>query len=160
VLEILKRQALTVDQAVLIATQALKGLEFAHNATIDGQPANIVHRDLSPDNLLISCDAEVKLTDFGIAKTTVSWRQQTEAGFKGKWGYISPEALTGGHVDRRADVYAMGVVLYEMLSRQRAFGKASSAYHLTNRILEGQVEPLARIAPHVPAPIVEIVERM
>src|SRR5207245_1519061 len=85
-------------------------------ALADGRAANIVHRDLSPDNLLISCDAEVKVSDFGIAKATVAWRAETQLGFKGKWGYVSPESLMGEEVDRRADVYAMGVVLYEMLS--------------------------------------------
>jgi serine/threonine-protein kinase len=160
VLDLLARGPLTPEQAVFIATQALKGLEFAHNATIDGQPANIVHRDLSPDNLLVSCDAEVKLTDFGIAKANVAWRLQTEAGFKGKWGYISPEALLGQHVDRRADVYGMGVVLYEMLARRRAFPQSSSAYHMTNQIVDGRAEPLAQVAPAVPPAVVAIVEQM
>src|SRR5262249_49097541 len=121
VLDLLERRELQPDQAVYIAAQALKGLEFAHNATIDGEPANIVHRDLSPDNLLVSCDAEVKVSDFGIAKASVAWRKEIEASFRGKWGYIAPEALLGQEVDRRADVYAMGVVLYEMLAHMRAF---------------------------------------
>jgi serine/threonine protein kinase len=159
--ELTTHTRLTPEQAVYVACGALRGLEYAHNVSIDGRPAQIVHRDISPDNLLVSCDAEVKVSDFGIAKAEVAWRERTTGNpFKGKWGYVSPEMLLGQDVDRRADVYQVGVVLYEMLSGLRAFPGGSSTYHLAAVIVEGKVRPLAEIAPQLPNSLVSVVECM
>ncbi|MBX2813295.1 MAG: serine/threonine protein kinase [Myxococcales bacterium] len=107
--------------SLFIICEALKGLDYAHRLTDrDGQPYGIVHRDFSPSNILISLNGEVKLTDFGIAKACT--RAKTNAGIlKGKFGYMAPEQILGSEVDHRADVYAAGVVLFELLTGQRLY---------------------------------------
>ena len=158
---LLDAERLSAEMAVSIACSVLRGLEYAHNVRIDGKPANIVHRDISPDNILISCDAEVKVSDFGIAKAEVAWRERTTGNpFKGKWGYVSPEMLLGHDVDRRADVYQVGVVLYEMLTGARAFPGGSSTYHQAAVIVEGKARPIRELNSALPNSLASVVECM
>lgn len=106
-----------------ILTETLKGLEYAHNLTDPetNEPLHVVHRDISPPNLLISWNGEVKLTDFGLAKATTQL-ESTDAGVvKGKFSYLSPEAAYGQPVDGRTDVFAVGILAYEMLTMRRLF---------------------------------------
>lgn len=107
--------------AARIAADALSGLHYVHELRdLDGTPLAIVHRDLSPPNIFVTHDGVVKLVDFGIAKTAIATRASTEAGIvKGKLAYMAPEQTTSGVVDRRADIYAMGVVLWELLTARR-----------------------------------------
>ncbi|MDJ0761741.1 MAG: protein kinase [Myxococcota bacterium] len=101
--------------AAFITAEVAKGLDYAHSRWDDrGQPLDIVHRDVSPQNILISRGGEVKVTDFGIAKAR-SLHEETIGTVKGKYGYMAPEQARGRIVDRRADVYSLGVVLHEML---------------------------------------------
>ncbi len=110
------------EQAVFIAMEMCKGLSHAHNRKDpDGKPLNIVHRDISPPNVLISREGEVKLVDFGLAKAA-SQAVFTDPGIvKGKFAYLSPEAALGQSVDGRTDVFATGIVLWEMLTGRRLF---------------------------------------
>ena len=103
--------------AAFVAMQALKGLHYAHElADYDGTPLGVVHRDVSPHNLFITYQGEVKLLDFGIAKAALN-STQTETGvLKGKIRYMAPEQIGERNVDRRADIYALGIVLWEMLA--------------------------------------------
>jgi serine/threonine protein kinase len=103
--------------AAFIAMQALKGLHYAHELTdYDGTPLQVVHRDVSPHNLFITYQGEVKLLDFGIAKAVLN-STQTETGvLKGKVRYMAPEQVGEKNVDRRADIFALGIVLWEMLA--------------------------------------------
>src|SRR5687768_16231380 len=106
------------ELAVYVVSELAKGLDYAHRRR-DAQlrPLNIVHRDVSPQNVLISFESEVKLTDFGIAKAAlaVSSEENTEAGvLKGKYAYMSPEQARGEEVDSRTDMFALGVVLHEL----------------------------------------------
>jgi serine/threonine-protein kinase len=105
-----------------ILVQALDGLHAAHEATNEsGEPLALVHRDFSPQNLLVGADGVVRLTDFGIAKLG-DGRELTESGVvKGKFGYLSPEQLRGRQLDRRADVWAAGVVAWELATGERLF---------------------------------------
>ncbi len=109
------------DIALHIVMESLKGLEYAHNLERpDGEPLCIIHRDVSPSNLLLSFEGEIKIGDFGIAKA--STREKTATGIlKGKFGYMAPEQVTGAAIDHRADVFAMGIVLYELLTGHRLF---------------------------------------
>ena len=104
-----------------IAADALSGLHYVHELRdLDGTPLSIVHRDLSPPNIFVTHDGVVKLVDFGIAKTAIATRASTEVGIvKGKLAYMAPEQTTSGVVDCRADIYAMGVVLWELLTARR-----------------------------------------
>ncbi|MEE2902240.1 MAG: protein kinase [Myxococcota bacterium] len=116
-----QRVAFPTDLALHIVLQVLKALEYAHNLRgSDGQPMNIIHRDVSPPNVLLSYDGAVKLSDFGIAKA--SFREKTRTGiFKGKFGYMSPEQAMGEELDQRSDLFAVGILLYELLTGRRLF---------------------------------------
>lgn len=105
--------------AAHVAAEAAKGLEYAHTRRDDrGEPLEIVHRDVSPQNILISRDGAVKVTDFGIARARWLHTDPIE-GVHGKVGYMSPEQAAGRHVDQRTDVYGLGVVLHELLTGRR-----------------------------------------
>jgi serine/threonine protein kinase len=115
--------------AVRVVADACAGLHAAHEALgPDGQPLGIVHRDVSPPNILISLHGHVKVSDFGIAKARYQLHSRTRTGeIKGKFAYIPPEQILGRGVDRRADVYAMGCVLYCATLGLRPFGSGASA---------------------------------
>jgi serine/threonine-protein kinase len=110
------------DLAALIARDVLDALDYAHNAIdVQGRPLRIVHRDISPGNVLLSWRGDVKLTDFGIARAAER-RHKTEAGtLKGKYGYMSPEQVSGGDVDARSDLFSVGILLAEMVMARRLF---------------------------------------
>lgn len=131
VLKRAKAQGVKVPLEILarIAADALAGLEYAHKLTDrEGKPVGLIHRDVSPDNLLISFAGQTKLVDFGIAKASLSAAQATRAGtVKGKFGYIAPEYLRGQPIDGRADLFALGVVLYRAITGRRPFTGPSEA---------------------------------
>ena len=108
--------------AALVAREVADALDYAHHALApDGRPLGLVHRDVSPGNILVSRRGDVKLTDFGIARA-IERQHKTDAGtLKGKYGYMAPEQVAGGDVDPRVDVFAVGVVLSEMVMARRLF---------------------------------------
>jgi serine/threonine-protein kinase len=125
VLESLRRQGrrLTVAEVLYLVMEVCKGLSYAHEIhdPETGRPLGIVHRDISPPNILLSKNGEVKLVDFGLAKAT-SQIESTDPGVvKGKFSYLSPEAANGREVDKRADIFAVGILLYELLTGKRLF---------------------------------------
>src|SRR6185369_2125755 len=101
-----------------IVCSVLDGLHYAHELRADGTPLHMVHRDLSPENVIVTEDGEAKILDFGIAKANDSISQTQAGAFKGKLRSMPPEQLRGDRVDRRADVYAAGVMLCEGLTGQ------------------------------------------
>jgi serine/threonine-protein kinase len=118
------KTALPVQYALLVVIEALRALDYAHRKTSeDGVPLGIVHRDVSPSNLLISFEGEVKLCDFGIAHANdvVPSEAYSEDVIKGKAGYMSPEQAKGEPLDGRADVFAIGIVLWELLAGRRLY---------------------------------------
>jgi serine/threonine-protein kinase len=118
------KTALPVQYALLVVIEALRALDYAHRKTADdGSPLGIVHRDVSPSNLLISFEGEVKLCDFGIAHANdvVPSEAYSEDVIKGKAGYMSPEQAKGEPLDARADVFAIGIVLWELLAGRRLY---------------------------------------
>ena len=130
-----------------IAVEVLRGLDYAHRRADDtGRNLGIVHRDLTPNNILISKEGEVKIVDFGLAKSTAS-SSFTQAGtLKGKWHYMAPEQIEAGRsVDQRTDLFSMGVVLYEMLTGVRPF-LADTVSSLLARIVQGDFPPASSVA--------------
>src|SRR5262249_10537451 len=106
-----------------IVSDALEGLHAAHEATNEGgEPLGLVHRDVSPQNILVGRDGIARVLDFGVAKAA-GRRQETEnSEIKGKFAYMAPEQLMRGPLDRRCDVFAMSIVLWEALTNERLFG--------------------------------------
>ena len=133
-----ENRALDPRMAVYIAREALRALEYAHTRTTDdGRSLGIVHRDVSPNNILASARGEVKLFDFGIAKADEGRMHQTQTGVvKGNVQYMSPEQARGESTDARADVYSLGLVLYFLLSG-RSLYKGESAYELLIQAAQG-----------------------
>jgi serine/threonine-protein kinase len=142
-----------------IIADALAGLHHAHTLRdYDGRPLSIVHRDVSPHNIFVTYDGHVKLVDFGIAKAALS-STETEVGvLKGKVAYMSPEQAMGGPIDHRADIFAMGIVLWEMLTRERLMTGESAANTL-HRLMNVPIRRPTAIVPSIPPPLDDIVMR-
>lgn len=149
-----------VADAVYLMARAVDGLEHAHIATSeDGHPLRLVHRDLSPSNVLVGYDGSVKVIDFGIAKADVD-RERTAVGIiKGKVRYMSPEQAQGEQgLTGQSDVFSAGSVLYELLAGAPAF-TAPSEVELIYAVRRAAPPPLEEVAPHVPDPLVAIVRK-
>ena len=118
----LRQEPVPLPVALRITIEVLKGLEHAHRRTDPGgRKLGIVHRDLTPNNILISCEGEIKIADFGIAKTALGETDSRNTELKGKLHYLSPEQIEGEAVDARADLFALGIVLYEMITGEKPF---------------------------------------
>ncbi len=115
-------EPMPVAQACFVVMKVCEGLDYAHNKRdSSGRPLHLVHRDVSPQNIIVSFEGEVKLIDFGIAKAAGKG-SKTQAGIlKGKFGYMSPEQVRGLPIDRRSDIFSCGIVLYELLTGERLF---------------------------------------
>ncbi len=142
-----------------IAIGALEGLHAAHEATNEqGEPLGIVHRDVSPQNILVGADGVARVIDFGVAKAA-GRMQETEGGeLKGKLAYMAPEQLTRRPVDRRCDVFAMGVVLWEALTSRRLFAGDDAASTLY-AVLNEPVPAPSTVAPDLPPALDAVVLR-
>ena len=118
----LKRQPFPLKDVIYIAMEACRGLSYAHELVDDdGNLVELVHRDVSPPNILISKRGEVKVTDFGLAKARTQLERTDPGVVKGKFSYLSPEVANGQSIDARADIFALGVCVWEMLSGRRLF---------------------------------------
>jgi serine/threonine-protein kinase len=141
-----------------IIVQACAGLHHAHELKgADGAPLGLVHRDVSPSNLFVTTAGVVKVLDFGIAK--VHGGAETEAGtIKGKTQYMAPEQLLGEQLDRRCDVFALGIVLFELATHSRLFKRASD-YLAARAILEEPIPRADAIDPAVPAALADVIAK-
>lgn len=153
------RAAMPLSVHLHVLREALAGLHYAHElCDFDGSPMHAVHRDVSPQNVFVCYDGQVKLLDFGIAKTSGSIAR-TEAGmFKGKLGYIAPEQITSPTVDRRADIFSVGVMLWEALARRRLTAGDSEAIVVSKRTA-GNFPRIEDFNPDAPRELVRICER-
>jgi serine/threonine-protein kinase len=142
-LRVARRKGLPVSPriAATILIEALHGLHSAHEARDErGMELGIVHRDVSPQNIIVGADGVTRVLDFGIAKAAGRIHSTREGEVKGKFAYMPPEQLHGEHLDRRADVYAAGVVLWETLTSERLFLGSAEMPDL-QRLLDADVEP-------------------
>lgn len=145
------------ELAARIVADVAGALHAAHEAkSLRGEPLHIIHRDVTPHNVLLSIDGVVKLIDFGVARASTS-RHRTQAGLvKGKYPYMSPEQITGQTIDRRVDVYALGLLLYELLTNTRAIpGETESDQILNAR--DAKIRPIEQLRPNVPVPLRQII---
>ncbi|MBI2895819.1 MAG: protein kinase [Deltaproteobacteria bacterium] len=143
----------------VIASDLLHALDYAHARTRAGQPDGVVHRDLSPSNVLVSYAGEVKLTDFGIARAMGTSGATATSSVKGKIPYLSPEQARAEVVDGRSDLFSLGVVLFEALSGARPFDGATMSETM-GRLLSDVRRPIAHVAPETPVPLAAVVERL
>lgn len=142
-----------------IAYAVGSALDFAHSASDDSVPKGIVHRDVSPSNILLSVEGEVKLADFGIATSMDVQNSLASGTLKGKIPYMAPEYALGGRFDARSDLFALGVTLYECLAGTRPFDGDSDLLTLDNA-RRGVRAPLCELAPEAPAALIVAVESL
>jgi serine/threonine protein kinase len=144
--------------SLYVAGEVCRGLAYAHGKTRDGKPLGIVHRDISPNNVLVSGEGEVKLADFGIAKAQRK-REQTAAGvIKGKVAYMSPEQAAGGPIDRRSDIFSVGSMLYRMMTGRLAF-EAKNDLESLLRVQKAEFTPPDEAMPGLSPAISAIIVR-
>ncbi len=150
---------MSYDIIAYIALSIAEALSYAHKKKdSNGTPLNIVHRDISPQNILISFEGEVKLTDFGISKAQNKIHQTVAGGLKGKFIYMSPEQAKGEiDIDNRADIFSFGTLLYEMIALKNPFIDRSEVAIL-ERVKNVKYIPINEIAPDVPKELKEIIE--
>src|SRR5450432_1146320 len=141
-----------------VVAEVCRGLAYAHGKARDGKPLGIVHRDISPNNVLLSGEGEVKVADFGIAKAQRK-REQTAAGvIKGKVAYMSPEQATGTPIDRRSDIFSVGSLLYRMMTSTLPFDAQTDLEQLL-RVQKADVTPLEKVKPGLSAAVSAIIMR-
>jgi serine/threonine-protein kinase len=161
-IESIRRQGhrMSVAHTLYLMMEVCKGLQYAHDATDPetGRELGIVHRDISPPNILVSKRGEVKLVDFGLAKAT-SQLESTDPGVvKGKFSYLSPEAASGKDVDRRADIFAVGILLYELLTSKRLF-YGETDYQTVELVRQAKVPPISTQNAEVTPELEQIVRK-
>lgn len=141
---------LDIGTALYIAREVCAGLDYAHRCRDRfGRPLGIIHRDISPQNILLSRAGEVKLADFGIAKASLRARHTAVGVIKGKYYYMSPEQAWGDPVDQRTDIFSAGVVLYECLVGQMLYLEEDMA-RLIDRVRKAEIAPPSTLRPEVP----------
>ncbi|MEM1349294.1 MAG: serine/threonine-protein kinase, partial [Myxococcota bacterium] len=140
---------LSMGDALFVAQEVAKGLHYAHRRNDEfGRPLGLVHRDISPQNVLISRDGTVKIVDFGIAKATIM-ADESPRMVKGKFSYMSPEQASGLEVDSRSDLFSLGVVLFEMICGRELF-KQNTNEQTLSLVKSAVVPDLASLNPDIP----------
>src|SRR5262252_10637646 len=154
-----KGDVMPIQQACYITMQVCEGLDYAHNKRdAQGRELHLVHRDVSPQNVLIGYEGECKLIDFGIAKAAGK-ASKTQAGIlKGKFGYMSPEQVRGLPIDRRSDIFSVGIVLYELLTNERLF-VGESDFSTLEKVRNVEIMPPSSYNKKIPEQLEKIVLR-
>ncbi len=151
------RKTMPPNMAAHVASKVCEGLDYAHRKKdATGRPLGIIHRDVSPQNILVSYEGECKVIDFGIAKAA-SRSSKTQAGvLKGKFGYMSPEHVRGMPLDRRSDIFSIGTILYEILTNERLF-LGESDFATLEKVRNVDVPPPSTLNPEVPPVLDQII---
>ncbi len=148
-----------VPAAAFIAHEICKGLSYAHELVDQtGMPMHLVHRDMSPPNVLVTKFGEVKIVDFGLAKASSQLEKSEPGIIKGKFSYLSPEAAMGQEVDARTDIFAVGIILWELLAGQRLF-LGDTDFQTVKKVQQAVVPPISQINKKVPPELERIVNR-
>jgi eukaryotic-like serine/threonine-protein kinase len=153
------RAAPRYEIAVAILADLATGLDAAHDATdSEGNPLCLVHRDVSPTNVLLGLHGEIKLADFGVAKARSRSYHTVSGSIKGKAPYMAPEQILGEPIDRRADIFSLGILLYEVSTRTPLYSGQPSSIAM-KQILSGQLPDPASVRPGYPRALAAIVRR-
>lgn len=155
-----KGHMLSLDHIVYVVREVAAALDFAHRCLdpTTARPLNIIHRDMSPQNIMISYEGEVKIIDFGIAKAASQIETTRSGTLKGKLGYMSPEQAEGQVVDHRTDIFSLGIILWELLAGDRLF-VANNEINTLRKVRECQVPGLRKINPNIPAELETICDQ-
>ncbi|MCK9296618.1 MAG: protein kinase [Desulfobulbaceae bacterium] len=153
-----KNLPLELPLALLIVSRICAGLDYAHKLKdFQGKPLNLIHRDISPQNILVTYEGDVKIVDFGIAKAA-SQTTMTQMGMiKGKVAYMSPEQAAGKPIDLRSDIFSCGIILYEMATGRRMF--SGDTMHILAKVREAQFDRPEEVRPDLPENLLEILYR-
>jgi eukaryotic-like serine/threonine-protein kinase len=152
-------QRMKLGEAIFLCIEACRGLSYAHDLHDEsGKPLNIVHRDISPPNIMVTRRGEVKLADFGLAKASTQIQTTDPGVVKGKFSYLSPEAANGQEVDAKADIFAIGIVLWEMLAGKRLFW-GENDYATVKLIQKANIPRLAPLNREVDEAFEEVLVR-
>ncbi|HEV8549538.1 MAG TPA: serine/threonine-protein kinase, partial [Polyangiaceae bacterium] len=153
------KQPVPVEEACLITVRICEGLAYAHELTDSkGNSLHIVHRDMSPPNVLLTRHGEVKIVDFGLAKANSQLEKSEPGIIKGKFSYLSPEAAQGLPVDARTDVFAAGIILWEMLAGRRLF-LGESDLETVRLVQKAEIPPLRDFNPRAPAELERVLKK-
>ncbi len=153
-----KNTPLGLEHALYIASQTCAGLDYAHKLTdFQGKPLNLIHRDISPQNILITYEGEVKIVDFGIAKAALQDTVTQNGLIKGKVAYMSPEQASGVKIDHRSDIFSTGILLYEMVTGKRMF--TGDPLQVLERVRRGEFEPPEKAVSGLPPKLYGIIHK-
>jgi eukaryotic-like serine/threonine-protein kinase len=155
-----KGRRIEIAHSIYIMTECCKALNYAHflEHPETNEPLGIVHRDISPPNILLSKNGEVKLVDFGLAKANSQIESTDQGVVKGKFSYLSPEAASGLEVDHRADVFAVGIILWEMFTSRRLF-YGETDYQTVELVRQARVPSIAALNPEIEPELEAIVRK-
>ena len=152
-----REEMIPLDHVVTVGMAVGSALHHAHEQrSPDGQPLELVHRDVSPANVIVGYDGTVKVVDFGVAKAALRTVQTTAGTLRGKAAYMAPEQCAGRPLDRRADIFALGTVLWELVTAKRLF-KGVNDFMTMAAIVAGKVTPPAKLRPELPADFEKII---
>lgn len=153
-----KDMALGIENILYIISCICAGLDYSHNLRdLQGKPLNIIHRDINPQNILITYDGQLKIIDFGIAKAASHNNQTRENLIKGKLAYMSPEQANGQQIDHRSDIFSTGIILYELLAVRRMF--TGETMHVLSLVREAQYDPPDEVMPDLPTKLNSILSK-
>ena len=154
--ELVRTGRIPVSAVVFLLSEVLRALDYAHEMVADGHPLTIVHRDISPHNIMLGWQGSVKVVDFGIAKAIEGSLVSQSGSLKGKVGYMSPEQVHGQELDGRSDLFAVGIIFHELLTGQRLFAAESEAATLS-QLLTKPVPPPSAVHDDLPKDLDEVV---
>jgi tetratricopeptide (TPR) repeat protein len=152
-----KAAPIDLENTLYVISRICAGLDYSHNLKdLQGKPLNIIHRDINPQNIIITYEGQVKIIDFGIAKAASHNSTTHEGLIKGKLAYMSPEQANGKIIDHRSDIFSSGIILYELLAGQRMF--QGETMHIYTQVRDAVYEPLESLMPDLPARLHEVVQ--